>query len=103
MYYTYHDYLQGNVSHHDYHAQFIKPFMERLLLNEISIQELEASTDIHFNDIALNRWDNVANILKTSPSVCNSVYKASGYGPSLSTCVCILKVLARQLLIQSHQ
>lgn len=85
-------YLNGEVSHHDYYAQFGKHLVS-LVGSRFGIDRIKASTDPHFNDIPLNKWDNLAITVRMT--VGRMLAEANGGGVSLSDCVCSAKAAAQ--------
>jgi hypothetical protein len=54
------DYLDSSkpeATHRAYYAQFVTDEIRQRLLRHIGREEIISSTDPHFNDIALRRWD----------------------------------------------
>ena len=91
--YTRQDYMTKKVSHAEYYGQFVTGHTKAFVANVIGLDRVKRSTDEHLNDIPLRIWDmyrvssHMQNMLKQANETC-----------SLSTCVCIAKVYARQTL-----
>jgi hypothetical protein len=90
-------YMDGDVSHDEYYGQFVTDGVIRLLDQE----RVKASTDPHFNDIPLHRWDQLATLLPHNviSAVCdaNESTHAGKRVHSLSDCVCVLKAAAKKV------
>jgi hypothetical protein len=88
-------YVEGgpSPSFRRYYGQFVTENTRRFVVDEIGSQRLADSTDPHFNDIPLPRWDRLARAMPYNHSV---LVAAQGHGPTLSDLVCIAKEAARQ-------
>lgn len=92
-------FMDGEISYDEYYGQFVTDSVIRLFDQEL----VKKSTDCHFNDIPLQRWDYLANFLprETINAVCDA--NASTFSGkraySLSDCVCILKAAAKKVRI----
>jgi hypothetical protein len=100
--------------HHEYFLQFSNPVILGILKRAIfdsdknwsvfntrnllweSVKSLKESTDPHFNDIPLRWWDDIANFI--APYINNTKLVELGEINSLSTRVCILKAIAREMI-----
>lgn len=86
------EYMDGKVTHREYYAQFVNPVVKSYLLSQISLKEILASKDPHFNDIPLHRWDRLPKVM---------IHKLREAGDvnadTLSNKVCIYKEAARQI------
>lgn len=75
------------------HAEFYTWLAEAIGASErnlpVSRETLQASTDAHFNDIALARWD------RCDPIIRGMAVRAGMRSWSLSDTVCVLKTIAR--------
>ena len=93
-------YMNKEISFHDYYSQFVTPFVLTWVRQRIGIDRLLASTDPHLNDIPLRAWDRFHGSFLSSKSgrLCAD---ANGGGVSLSDAVCTAKTAAQQL-IASH-
>lgn len=92
------DYMNGICSHDEYYSQFVTDGVIRTLERHIGKAEIEDSTDPHFNDIPLGRWDALALLVpQRLISVSNVSTQADGSSPSISLSdrVCILKAAAK--------
>lgn len=86
-------YVNNECTHDEYYAQFGKHLVE-LVSNTIGKERIENSNDPHFNDISLNRWDNLAGAVRMKCG--KSIGEANGNGGvSLSDCVCSAKSAAK--------
>lgn len=93
--YTRQDYMASRVSHDTYYGQFVTAAVMDLL-NERLRQRVRGSTDPHFNDIALQTWD---NLVPHIPEDVWAMVRAAGdvNVRTLSNGVCILKAAARRI------
>jgi hypothetical protein len=80
-----------------YFLQFAGPGYRSALSGKFGPEELLASTDHHFNDIPLARWDDAARALYSR--VDHAKITAAGDFYSLSTGVCLAKAMARELIV----
>ena len=85
--------------HNEYFFQFANPIIRRILSNSITLEQLSESKDPHFNDIPLDRWDSIAKYI--TPYINNERLKEAGEFNSLSTRVCILKAIAKDIVASS--
>lgn len=83
----------GQVAHNEYYAQFVNDDVLRIVKRSIGEDVIKASTDEHFNDIPLSRWDGTHGVAYAT----KEMRDAAGEGWSMSTNVCILKAAARQI------
>jgi len=79
-----------------YFLQFAGNGYRSALAGMFGPEELLASTDPHFNDIALARWDDAAR--KLYSRIDHDRVTAAGEIYSLSTGVCTAKAMARELV-----
>jgi len=101
-------YLDGEVSHHDYYIQFATPEMYEQVKEKIGLERIEKSKDEHLNDISMKLWDSLSGCLfrgsklitPPSPSrECYNLIKQAGeVGVSPAMMVCIYKAIARELV-----
>jgi len=100
------DYMAKKISHEDYYGQFVTPAIIRLVENGIGIKEIKNSSDEHFNDIPLAKWDSlhVVNYGRGMYSrlACGEKIKSAGESNSVNTGTCILKQAAR-IIKKSNQ
>ena len=87
------DRLNNKVSHDEYYAQFVTDSVINRVVDSIGIKAILASTDEHFNNIKLQRWDRTGVIDHTV----SLLLKEAGEGVSLATNVCIAKQAAQQI------
>jgi len=86
------DYLDGKCTHDEYYGQFVTKPLILVVAKMIGAGNIAASTDLHFNDIPLVRWDNLAQI-----TVANMA-KAGDVAPtSLCSVVCVCKRAAVEI------
>lgn len=85
----------ANAVHRKYYAQFVDDRTISHVVRIIGGDNIKASTDPHFNDIGLHRWDMAAAAMPKAIRFAD----VSDY-PSDSGCVCIAKEAARQYVEQ---
>jgi hypothetical protein len=91
------EYLQDSENRHrEYWAQYVNSQTRKLVKERIGLKTLQASTDEHFNDTGLIRWDCLAST--TRSYVLGYKLRDNGETWSLSANICILKEAAQQLL-----
>jgi hypothetical protein len=95
-------YMNKEVSHQDYYAQFVTETILDTVRSRIGTKRILKSTDPHFNDIPLQLWDNLAPAIRmtcgkslsvSNASTCSREVKLGGV--SLSDCVCVAKAAAK--------
>ena len=95
------DYLNGECTHREYYAQFVNDTIIELVSESIGLPAILRSTDEHFNDIPLERWD-AAGLGLWTQEVPQALRQAGElYTPAVS--VCILKEAARQIKEQAEE
>ena len=99
------DYFDGKANpyaaHRRYYGQFVTQRERDLVQDYIGIDILLGSTDPHFNDIRLAKWDALHRAVHAS--TWQAMRAAGDNGPvSLSNSVCLFKEAARQV-IEAHQ
>jgi len=84
----------GTEAHRTYYSQFVTDEMKRRVLTFIGKDKVVESTDPHFNNIGLHRWDAIAQ-----PCPCDvaKLLMEAGDYPTLAGLVCILKEAAQQI------
>jgi hypothetical protein len=82
-------YMNNECTHEQYYAQFATPEVVSQVKSQIGEAAIKASTDPHFNDIPLRKWDNLGI------SVYKSDMEAAGDYLTLAGKVCIAKAAAR--------
>lgn len=80
---------------HPYYLQFANSRLRSLVMGAFGPEELAHSSDPHFNDIALARWDDLAR--RAYPCIPHGLITAAGDFYSLSFGVCLLKAIARDI------
>jgi len=85
-------YLDGEVSHREYHAQFVNGIIKANVLNAVGLDRLMSSTDPHLNDIPLAIWDAIPVFNVDKPM------REAGDYLTLAGKVCICKEAARQII-----
>lgn len=106
------DMMNKNYSHREYYAQFVNDEVKEHLFNFISEEELMESTNEHFNDIELKRWDAITGfefqgtyVAKTPKSILpisRNLLKRAGESVSAATLTCIYKEAAKQIREQGR-
>lgn len=81
------------LAHRAYYAQFVTPAVVALVVECIGGGRLMRSTDVHLNDIRLQKWDALDFFVRR---LCEKSVKEAGDFWSLSQTVCIAKEAARQ-------
>lgn len=88
------DCLDGKVSHREYYAQFVNEYVRARAVSSIGMRSLLDSTDKHFNDIPLHRWDSIdASYLGLTEA-----FKAAGDYVTKAGLVCVFKEAAKQIV-----
>lgn len=93
--YTRKQYMQKEVTHHEYYSQFVDDQVLSLVRECIGMRDIKASKDPHMNDIPLQRWDSMYPELRYLKA--QQMLVADPGGMSLSDGVCIAKAAARIL------
>ena len=57
------EYLDGLYTHEQYYGQFVNNRIKTIVLEEIGLERLKASTDPNLNDIPLLEWDDLLCII----------------------------------------
>jgi hypothetical protein len=83
--------MAGRCTHAEYYGQLVNDSLIRCVSERIGVDAIKASSDEHFNDIPLGRWDSLA------ASIPGMVTLPEGEFWSLSTVVCVAKAAARQI------
>ena len=88
-------YLDGECTHREYYGQFVTDRIKQTVARHIGLDKLKESTDEHFNDIPLQRWD----CCLIPGTVAGWLRKAGDVGgESLADRVCVAKEAGRQLI-----
>lgn len=85
-------YLNNEVSHHDYFIQFATEEMREEVMREIGTDRIKQSKDEHLNDIPLHVWDGLP-----VPKKCLELLEQANEGYSKCAMVCIYKAIAMEL------
>lgn len=85
-------------AHRRYYAQFVNQRTIDYVVRAIGADRLLASTDPHFNDIPLPKWDNLVRYLPLAASL-----RDTGDYLTLGGGVCIAKEAARQYVERWQQ
>lgn len=88
------DYIEGRATYDEYYSQFITEQVKRAVDWRIGIDTIKRSTDPHFNDIPLVKWDYLG--FQSWPEQI-ALLKRVGDCPSLSHNACVGKCYARQI------
>lgn len=89
-------YLNKEVTHNEYYAQFVTEGVINIVTRCIGKEAIINSTDEYYNDIPLKRWNALHSIILHT--VGSAIAKASGTGGvSLSDTVCVAKAAAQQI------
>lgn len=89
------DYMSGKCTHDEYYDQFVTEEIKGVVLEQFG-SKIVNSSDPHFNDIDLKKWDNLANWFK-SDSTLHDKLKEREDVMTLSSLVCTLKAAARHI------
>ena len=90
------DYMSKKCTFREFYGQFVDPSLRLSVGSIIGIDKIMNSTDESFNDIPLEKWDNLAPLVRSHCG--HSIAKANGTsGISLSDCVCTAKEAAKQI------
>lgn len=89
-------YLDHDKTHREYYGQFVTPAMLEIVRETIGLDTIKRSTDEHFNDIPLQRWDGLAHQPEFREPF-RLKLKEAGDTLSLSAVVCVAKEAARQM------
>ena len=95
MPYTRQDYLDSRCTHEQYYDQYVNLHVKNIVAGGIGRLTIVHSTDPNFNDIALQQWDNLQNLLMGA--VGRQRFRDLGDVPTINGCVCIAKAAARQI------
>lgn len=93
-------------AHREYYAQFVDEYVMRFVDRSIGHNAIMNSTDPHFNDILLVKWDRLETAIRGfcigKMTEINGVYSNRMVGFSLSDTVCIAKEAAKQIKEKQH-
>lgn len=90
------DYISNKVTHSEYYAQFVDPYIKHAVLEYVGRHKIMSSKDESFNDIPLNTWDCIFNYGGYGSHIIKLLL-ACGDCPSPAGMVCIAKEAARQI------
>jgi len=91
------------ISHDEYYGQFVNDAVKRVVAQFIGADVIRVSSDPHFNDIALCRWDAVTHLVRHAIDATAWKFAQDTYSNrtkfywSLSDGVCIAKAAARMI------
>lgn len=90
-------YVNNECTHGEYYRQFVTDSVLRLVQKGIGEEKVKASTDEHFNDIPLQKWDSMDLQIGSlvGQALSDSNKSTGGNGVSLSDTVCVAKAAAR--------
>ena len=106
-------YLNNEISFHDYYVQFATEEMRQKVINKIGIERIKKAikTDEHLNNIPVKEWDLLSghywkhNQYKewlvgtiTVSNECFKLIKEAGESVSSATMICIYKSIAKELI-----
>lgn len=110
--FTRHQYMTHECTHEQYYSQFVTPGIKAAIRNYFGTDNLVASTNPHFNDIPLTKWDMFIGYKalenKLSPnhifaSIIAKLKEANGSGGySPSDFTCISKQAAREIVAEER-
>lgn len=86
---------ERTAAHRAYYGQYVDEKVKLLVHQMIGLSNLQKSTDPHFNDIPLRRWDVMVTLLGQTMA---KKLKENGDTLSLGSGVCILKEAAHQIV-----
>ena len=89
------EYIAGEVSHREYYGMLVKLAGIRFPDNHPLVLKAKDSSDPHFNDIPLNRWDVAASGFEHAV---RAIMPEIGDAWSLAGGVCIAKEAVRQAI-----
>lgn len=98
--FTREQYMNNEVSHHKYYAQFVTPRTLEQVRNTIGLEALRASEDGHFNDVKLpfNNMGRGGTWWWDTVDINQDLCRVVGENNSHSTHTCVGKAAARILL-----
>jgi hypothetical protein len=95
-------YLNKVCSHRQYYAQFVDAGVLSRVTFHIGKDKIQASTNPHFNDIPLAKWDSLYpakwdRLYPLVPAHIDKAMRDCGDYPTLAGMVCIAKEAAEQI------
>ncbi len=96
------DYLAHKATHREYYSQFVTPYVKQTVIRAIGKSAILASTDEHFNDIPLSKWDAIigwsdfSRVPLATDLGSGAALRACGDYPTPAGIVCIMKEAAKQ-------
>lgn len=86
------DYMNNDISHREYYAQFVTEATKRIVLRYIGLEKLLENTCEHFSDnMPLRSWDTIPHKFNNQLALCGDWLSMAGW-------VCIAKEAARQIV-----
>lgn len=89
-------YLNNEISHHNYYMQFATEAMKQQVVDKIGIERIKKAivTDEHLNNIPLEEWDMLSwNYWRN-----NQLMGEAQESASSATMTCIYKAIAKSLI-----
>ena len=86
-------YINKECKNEQYYGQFVNAGTKARVLSGIGLEALKKSTDPHFNDIPLHKWD---RLVPKCPGSAGFAKVGDYY--TLAGGICLLKEAARQIL-----
>jgi hypothetical protein len=94
-------YLNKECTHSEYYAQFVNKSVKERVESRIGKAAILTSTNEHFNDIPLAKWDNIYSMHSLHFEMANKLKEVGDY-PTLAGLVCITKEAARQIKAENN-
>lgn len=91
------DYLQGRCTHREYYGEIVKE--AGITVSDELRDECARSSDPHYNNIKLNRWDIYGTAIRSKVA---PLFRQRDDQVSLAGTVCVMKEAARQA-VESYQ
>lgn len=88
--------MNNECTHEEFYTQFVTPYYVNVVLDQIGMDDILNSTNEHFNDIPLKKWDSISKCAMAAKIDYDKI-KATGATYSLSTFTCILKQAAQMI------
>ncbi len=88
------EYMADKCTHSEYYAQFVTPSILESVWRSIGQEKIRASTDEHFNDIPLKKWDIVSTNFSQAAA---PKFKEAGDFVTQAGLVCVAKQAAKMI------
>jgi len=96
-------YRNKECTHREYYAQFVTPWVKRIVKDRFGIEQLVNTPDQeNLNTLTLSIWDGLVPLLWMDFEICG-LLKSANEWRTLGTGVCILKEAAKQLIEEAKQ